>query len=165
MPEDHPTKPALRPIPAEDCIALRHSVLRPNQDRDACRYPLDNAPGSYHISYFNNAGQIIGIGSIFHEPPPERGNWAENWDGWRIRGMAVDPAQQGQGIGVAILKALIAYAAAQPVPDGRSALIWCNGRTSVEPFYRGQGFERVGEVFDLPPIGPHVVLQRRISAA
>ena len=159
MPEDHPTKPALWPISAEDCIALRHSVLRPNQDRDACRYPLDNAPGSHHIGYFNNAGQIIGIGSIFHESPPE----PKNWDGWRIRGMAVDPAHQGQGAGVAILKALIAYAEAQPIADGRSGLIWCNGRTSVEPFYCGQGFERVGEVFDLPPIGPHVVLQRRIA--
>ena len=159
MPEDHPTNPALRPISAEHCIALRHSVLRPNQDRDACRYPLDSAPGSHHIGYFNNAGQIIGIGSIFHETPAEPGNW----DGWRIRGMAVDPAHQGRGIGVAILKALIAYAEAQPVPRGRAGLIWCNGRTSVEPFYLGQGFERVGDVFDLPPIGPHVVLQRRLT--
>ncbi len=160
MPEKPPPDPALRRISAEDCIALRHSVLRPNQSRDACRYPLDDARGSHHVGYFNNAAQIIGIGSIFHEAPPDPGNW----DGWRIRGMAVAPAHQGQGIGAAILKALIAYAKAQPIADGQSGLIWCNGRTSVEPFYRGQGFERVGEVFDLPPIGPHVVLQRRICS-
>ncbi len=151
--------PPIEPIAAEDCLDLRHRVLRPNQPLSACAYPLDKAPGTLHLGWRGEAGRILGIASVFKEAPPER----EATNAWRIRGMAVQPDCQGQGIGAALLKGLISYATAQQDPAEPPGLLWCNGRTTVEPFYLAQGFSRIGEVFDLPPIGPHVVLERALT--
>lgn len=159
MPSDVRFIPPVEPVSATDCMDLRHRVLRPNQPLGACVYPRDEAPRTLHLGYRDGDGRIIGIASVFREAPPG----SDAPCAWRIRGMAVDPAQQGRGIGAALLEGLITYATAQQ-HDGAEGLLWCNGRTSVEPFYLAQGFRRVGEVFDLPPIGPHVVLERRLRA-
>lgn len=159
MPEDIAFEGLVQPISAADCRDLRHRVLRPNQPPEACVYPLDEAPGTLHLGYRDDGGAIIGIASVFHEAPPE----SEARNAWRIRGMAVDPVCQGRGIGAALLKGLIDYATAQQDSGGPPGLLWCNGRTTVEPFYLAQGFQRVGDVFDLPPIGPHVVLERSLT--
>lgn len=156
MPKEIRFEAPVQPISADDCLDLRHRVLRPNQPLSACRYPLDEAPGTLHLGYREGDGPILGIASVFHEAPPE----SSAGNAWRIRGMAVDPAYQGRGFGALLLKGLIDYATAQQNPDDPPGLLWCNGRTTVEPFYVAQGFSRVGDIFDLPPIGPHVVLER-----
>lgn len=161
MPKEVHFAPPVQPISAADCLDLRHRVLRPNQPLEACAYPLDEAPGTLHLGYRDDSGGIIGIASVFHEAPPD----TSGKNAWRIRGMAVDPERQGHGIGAALLKGLIDYATARQDPDKPAGLLWCNGRTSVEPFYLAQGFNRVGDVFDLPPIGPHVVLERSLTGA
>ncbi len=160
MPQDVHFEPPVQPISAADCLDLRHRVLRPNQPVAACVYPLDEAPGTLHLGYRDDSGSILGIASVFHEAPADR----KVDNAWRIRGMAVDPTKQGQGIGAALLAGLIDYATAQQ-QGGIEGLLWCNGRTTVEPFYVAQGFQRIGDVFDLPPIGPHVVLERRFGGA
>ena len=157
MPRDVRFKPPVAPISGADSLDLRHRVLRPNQPFDACVYPRDEAPKTLHLGFRDDTGRIIGIASVFHEAPPD----SHDPDAWRIRGMAVEPSQRGRGIGAALLQGLIDYTTAQQ-RNGAEGLLWCNGRTSVEPFYLSQGFRRVGDVFDLPPIGPHVVLQRSL---
>lgn len=160
MPKNSPFEDQIQAIPAAGCLDLRHRVLRPNQPPAACVYPLDEAPGTLHLGYRDENGAIVGIASVFREPPPE----SEAQNAWRIRGMAVDPQNQGRGIGAALLRGLIAYAQAQQKANDPPGLLWCNGRTTVEPFYLAQGFTRVGDVFDLPPIGPHVLLERVLTA-
>ena len=36
--------------------------------------------------------------------------------------------------------------------------VWCNARVTAEGFYLRAGFEPEGARFDLPGIGPHVVM-------
>ena len=160
MPKTSLFKDPIQPISAAGCLDLRHRVLRPNQPLAACAYPLDEAPGTLHLGYRDEDGTIIGIASVFCEAPPD----SDARNAWRIRGMAVDPQSQGRGIGGALLKGLIDYAETQQEANDPPGLLWCNGRTTVEPFYLAQGFTRVGGVFNLPPIGPHVVLERRLAA-
>lgn len=138
-------------ISAELTYPLRHRILRPTQKPEDCEYPLDQAPSSFHVGYVI-ADRVVGVGSIFQESP--EGDVTSS--SWRIRGMAVDENVRGRGIGGQVLTALIAYAMEQSA-EGE---IWCNGRTSVQAFYERNGFQQIGEVFDLPPIGPHVVLKR-----
>ncbi|OIK16179.1 hypothetical protein BIV60_05940 [Bacillus sp. MUM 116] len=41
-------------------------------------------------------------------------------------------------------------------------LLWCKGRTTVQEYYMKLGFEAHGDVFDYPPIGPHIVMVKKL---
>lgn len=144
----------LRSIHASETYELRHQVLRPNQPLKACIYPFDDHIASYHVGYYDN-DRLIGIGSIFHEPL----NSDMGDSGWRIRGMAVSKEAQGKGVGGKILETLVAYVTAK----AQYAEIWCNGRLAVQGFYERYGFTRQGDTFEVPDIGPHVLMIKRIS--
>lgn len=144
----------LAPIAAADTVPLRHAVLRPMQTPADCVYALDAAPATYHAGAWLG-DRLVGVASVFNEAEDGRTGGAD----WRIRGMAVEPACRGRHVGAALLHAVIAHCASQQ--DG--GLLWCNGRTEVEPFYRRFGFVRIGAPFDLPPLGPHVVLHRPLG--
>ncbi len=141
------------PISAEQTHSLRHRVLRPHQPPEACFYPLDQEPSSGHYGVSPD-GRIVAVGSIFLEARPD----AEDPTAWRIRGMATDPDHRGSGFGGKVLAALVEHARER---GGRE--VWCNGRTTVEGFYGRFGFEAHGEVFDLPGLGPHLVMVRRLE--
>ena len=42
------------------------------------------------------------------------------------------------------------------------SLLWCNARTSAMGFYQNVGFEKIGEEFDIPTVGPHVLMFKKI---
>lgn len=145
----------IRPITAEETYPLRHRISRPNQTLADCQFPFDKAPDTYHAGYFLN-GALVGVGTISHEA--EDGSTDKNI--WRIWGMAVSPHVQGQGIGRKILAALISYAASRGLPGQ----IWCRGRVTAANFYQRFGFVQVGDAFDLPPLGPHLLFRRPLQA-
>jgi predicted GNAT family N-acyltransferase len=118
-------------------------------------FPLDKAPGTRHVGYFLN-GELVGVGTIFREA--EDGSTDKNV--WRIRGMAVSTNIQGRGIGGKILAALITYATSQSLPGE----IWCKGRVTAESFYKRFGFVQASDIFDVPPIGPHMLFRRPLEA-
>jgi predicted GNAT family N-acyltransferase len=138
-----------RPIRSTETHQLRHQILRPHQPLSECAYPYDDAPEARHIGCFSD-GHLVGVGSMV----PEAREDTTVPTSWRIRGMAVLQEMRGSGAGGKILQALIDYASTQSVP----AEIWCNGRSHVKGFYEHFGFVQHGDLFDLPQIGPHVLL-------
>ena len=72
--------------------------------------------------------------------------------------MATRPEERGRGHGRALLDGLLERVGA----DGE-ALVWCNARVAALSFYRRAGFEPVGLPFDLPVIGEHRAMQRRVA--
>ncbi len=144
-------------IPAAATRGLRHRVLRPDQDKSACIYPLDEAPTSAHFGAFRNR-TLVGIASLFQEPQPEATETLAPHEDWRLRGMATDPAARGEGYGGALLRACL-----KQVESFGGRRLWCNGRVDVWGFYRHHGFQRVGDSFDLPGLGPHYVMQIWLS--
>ena len=60
--------------------------------------------------------------------------------GWALRGMAICPAHQRQGIGAQLLRT---------VCDQVDAPMWCNARIEVVAFYGIHGWETVGPVFTM----------------
>ena len=68
--------------------------------------------------------------------------------------MATLSEVRGRGFGRLLLEAAVGLAA-----DRGSRLIWANARTSALGFYERNGFERVGEEFEIPAIGPHFLLK------
>lgn len=142
----------IRPIAAAEARPLRHAVLRPNQPFDATRYPLDAQPESGHFGAFVE-DQLVGVASVYHEAQP--GEDAPH--AWRLRGMATLPQERDQGIGSALMQACLDH-----VRTEGGTTLWFNARTTAAGFYKRFGFAIQGEVFDLPGIGPHVVMTRPV---
>lgn len=136
----------LKPVSAAATRPLRQKVLRPHQRPEEIVMPGDDGPQALHAGVFAD-GALVAVGSVF--PDPQAPDAA-----WRVRGMATDPDWQGRGAGRQVLGALLAHAW-----TNGGARVWCNARTTAAGFYLKAGLAQVGDVFELPNIGPHVVME------
>ena len=138
------------PVSADAVRPLRRAILRPHQRAEELVYPGDGAPGALHVGARTAAGgALVGVATVAPEPHP--GDPAPG--DWRLRGMATLPAIRGRGAGAALLQACLEHARAH---GGRR--VWCTARTTAAGFYERAGFAAEGDAFDVPPIGPHVVM-------
>ncbi|MCA1690793.1 MAG: GNAT family N-acetyltransferase [Actinobacteria bacterium] len=116
-------------------------------------YPGDDHPSTVHLGAFLE-DQLVGIASLYAE---RRGTGKAEGPGWRLRGMASSPEVRGRGVGRALLHACVEHVARRGGGE-----LWCNARMPAVPFYATSGFEVVSEQFDIPDIGPHVVMRRMV---
>lgn len=144
--------PLVRPIPVEQTYGLRRRVLRPQQACSSVPFAGDDAPGALHLGAFDTSG-LLAIASLI----PERAPGGATPGDWRLRGMATAPDRRRRGLGNALVRAAFEHVAA-----AGGVALWCNARTTAEPFYGALGFLRQGAPFDLPEIGPHVRMWRPI---
>lgn len=128
---------------------LRRRVLRAHLLGAAVDYPEDALAGTVHVGVEDDGGVLVAAATVFPEPTPHRPGIRAA----RLRGMAVEPGCQGTGVGARLLDALVVRARA----DGYRVL-WANGRDSALGFYRGHGWEVVGEGFMSIGLPHHVVL-------
>ena len=143
----------MRLIPAAETWPLRQSVLRPGRPLAAAQFPGDDLPSTKHFGAFQN-DELVGIASLFRAEMPEH----PGVGALQLRGMATAPEVRGAGCGRALVAACVAFASA----SGQK-LIWCNARVSALEFYRKQGWEILGEEFDVPDVGPHFHMWRRLA--
>lgn len=139
-------------ISAEQTHDLRSRVLRPGQPIESCSYPQDSLPDSFHLGGFRDA-KLLGIASFNTE------NLPHTRTAYRLRGMAVEPEEQGKGIGYQIML----FAIEQLATLGCDVL-WCNARTNAVRFYQKLGLTVFSEEFDMPGIGPHYKMQRTVPS-
>jgi ribosomal protein S18 acetylase RimI-like enzyme len=135
------------PISLARSRALRQAVLRPHE-------PLEQMVSSETadtVALGAFAGEeLVAVGMIAPDGEP---------GGWRIRGMATAPQARGRGAGGAVLDALIEHARSQG-----ARRIWCNARTPARSLYERAGMRVVSEEFELPDIGPHLVMELRAAS-
>ena len=125
---------------------LRRSVLRPHQtESDLAAHEPEDA---FAVGAFDGDA-LVAVG--FVAPDGEPG-------GWRVRGMATAPAARGRGAGTAVLAALMEHALQRG-----ATRVWANVRTPARSLYEGAGFEVVSDEFELPDIGPHVVMELTLN--
>jgi GNAT superfamily N-acetyltransferase len=137
--------PLLRPVPVAQTRPLRREVLRPHQSID--ELAAGEAAGAFAVGAFEGA-ELVAVGLI--APDGDSGRRGA----WRIRGMATAQPSRGRGAGSAVLAALLEHAAAHG-----ARVVWCNARTPARGLYERAGFRQTSSVFELPPIGPHVVME------
>jgi len=134
-------------VSPEQTRTLRQAVLRPHQKLD--ELAGSEPPGAVAAGAFED-GELIAVGLIGPDGEP---------GAWRIRGMATAPHARRRGAGSAVLSTLLAHA------ERAGALrIWCNARTPALSLYERAGFHATSEEFEIPEIGPHFVMERRIPA-
>ena len=110
-------------------------------------------PSTLHVAAFDD-DRIVAVATIAEEPHPT----APAAGDWRVRGMATAPDTRGLGSGGALLRALLDHARAH---GGRRA--WCTARITARAFYERWGFIAEGDEFELPHIGPHVIMATRLE--
>jgi GNAT superfamily N-acetyltransferase len=136
----------IRAISAAGTIAVRWPILRPGFPRETAVFDGDDAPTTLHFGAFDGDA-LVGVASIYIAPFPAK---PDVFPAWQLRGMATLPEVRGAGFGRALLDACVAAARKKS-----GALIWCNARTNAATFYGKNGWQIVGDEFDIPTVGPH----------
>lgn len=136
---------AVAPLTTEQTYDLRGRVLRAGMPPEASQFPHDSQ--SRHWGWVVG-GRILSVVTAHPEASPLFDAASQ----WRIRGMATEPAHQGEGLGGKVLVEVLAWAKRERI------FLWCNARVKAIPFYERHGFATVGELFDIPTAGLHKVM-------
>lgn len=144
-------------VPVDVVRPLRHRHLRPDQSEDAVEYKSDDCETCRHFAVRDADGAIIGVGTS-HHADRVAGQAPFGTPGVRIRGMAVEDDWRGQGVGAALIGAMVGAAVAEGMVE-----MWANARTNVRQFYTRNGFKEVSQAFELPHIGEHVVVAMSLA--
>jgi GNAT superfamily N-acetyltransferase len=136
----------LRAVEVEQTRRLRQAVLRPHQALEelAGSEPAD----AFAIGAFDG-DELIAVGLVAPDGQP---------GGWRIRGMATAAPARCRGAGTAVLEALLGYAKTHG-----ARRVWCNARTPARSLYERAGLRVSSDEFELPDIGPHVVMEMQVD--
>src|SRR5437588_522244 len=94
--------------------------------------------------------ELIAVGLIGPEGEP---------GAWRVRGMATAPQARGRGAGTAVLDALLRHARAHAATS-----VWASVRTPARRLYERAGFRADSEEYELPDIGPHVLMRLSLQS-
>jgi GNAT superfamily N-acetyltransferase len=148
-----PVAVRVRPVPLAAILGLRHAVLRPGRPPETARFDGDDDADTVHLAaVVDGSGTVVGCATLMRRP------FADH-PAWQLRGMATQPDLTRRGIGTAVL-----HAAERFVHDrGGPPLLWCNARLAAVPFYASAGWQVVSPAFDIPGIGPHHVMVRRLT--
>lgn len=139
-------------ITAEQTLPIRQSVLRPGRPVNECKFDGDNAPQTFHLGAFTEE-KLVGIASFV----------VDNHDyfsgtQYRLRGMAVLPEYRGKGYG----KKLVIHGK-RLLRQQECDVLWFNAREVALNFYKDLGFISKGEPFEIPTVGTHFVMFKRLS--
>lgn len=139
-------------VPAEVVYGLRRLVLRDGRPDAVVAFPEDQVEGAFHLAAHDERGAVVGVVTLSPEASPHRPGARRPW---RLRGMAVDPKRQGEGIGRALLEAALQQLRAV----GADAL-WANGRDTALRFYEQNGWTVLDHAFvtDDTQLPHHVVV-------
>jgi GNAT superfamily N-acetyltransferase len=167
-----------RVAPAET-FELRRRVLRPHQNVDQMVLAGDDDPSTgCFVARDARTGEVVSTASVRRElppwypdappgrhlpdgPVPDAASQAAGEGGsnaWRLRGMATAEPRRGEGLGGLVLDAVVDH-----VTGEGGGLLWCSARVPAQEFYKRAGFEVLGEMFEEPEIGPHVLMWRVVK--
>lgn len=143
--------PQTRQISAAETIDLRWEVLRPGYPRETATFAGDE--DAVHLGVYLDE-HLAGVASLYDVPPPD-GSATERC--WQLRGMATSPRARGAGCGEALL-----LACENTARDAGCESLWCNARRIAVGFYEKHGWEVYSEEFDIPSVGPHFRMRRKL---
>ena len=142
----------VRFIRTEDTYALRLLVLRPGGVIEDTHFANDRLEGSFHLGVVLDDA-IICVGSFY----PEKHQFLKGWKQFRLRGMATHPDHQNKGVGERLMRFAMEHLQAQ-----MADLLWCNARIKAVPFYERLGLRVDGDPLEIPGIGTHYLMWRKI---
>ena len=141
----------IRVIEAKETYPIRKEELRKNVSLSH-KMVGDEEPDTLHLGFFTD-GELAGIVSLMRSSLPA---FKETFQ-YQIRGMATASSHQGKGFGKRLLEE-----AENKLKVMGVEFIWCNARVIALDFYLKMGYEIYGPVFELPEIGQHYKMYKRL---
>ena len=128
-------------------------MLRPNLSKDTAIFAGDEDEQSFHLGGFIDS-KLASVASFYFEKHPDLDEPYQ----YRLRGMATLDENQGQGLSSELLKMAFPI-----IKQNMCNLLWCNAREGAVGFYEKVGFKPIGEFFDIPTIGKHILMIKQID--
>ncbi len=140
-------------VEAIEVYPLRQKVLRPGRTYDERVFDGDELDSTFHVAAINEEN-VIGVASMMKR---KLDAFPDVLYTYQLRGMAVDPVAQGEGIGRQMIlfserflrKLIIRY-------------LWFNARVSAVAFYQKMGYTKLGDEFEVPEIGTHIKMYKEL---
>ncbi|NOR29130.1 MAG: GNAT family N-acetyltransferase [Lutibacter sp.] len=142
----------IKKIKTEDTYPIRLKILRKNIPLPY-KFNGDFDKDTFHLGAFEN-GKLIAVSSYMKAL-----NANLKGTNYQLRGMATLTAHQGSGVGKLMMQE--AFNIFQSL---KINYIWCNARLIAVNFYKKQGFEIIGENFDVKYIGDHYMMFKKLSS-
>lgn len=143
----------VKQIEAKDTYTIRQKILRPNGDIEECKFDGDDKEVTFHLGAYIDE-TLASVASFYFDNHPKI---KEEYQ-FRLRGMATLNEFQGQGLSRALLRTAFPI-----IKKNHVFTLWCNARKSAVGFYEKVGFEIIGEEFDIPNIGPHFLMIKKLK--
>ena len=137
--------------PLDAILPLRQRVIIAGTNRDSPYFPGDDAADTRHAGVFSEQNCIACATALVS-------HW-EDAPAWQLRGMAVAPENQRQGLGHRLL-AFLECELPRILP---ASGIWCNARETAVPFYLKAGFQVMSDRFHIEGVGPHFRLFKSMT--
>jgi GNAT superfamily N-acetyltransferase len=137
-------------IEAKATFPVRHPVLRAGKPLSSCYFEGDEDVSTLHFGVFEYA-TLLGVASFFAKKCTQF--YQENQ--FQLRGMAILEKHQNKGLGRILLQNCESH-----FQEHGAKLIWFNARESAIGFYESLGYTTYGELFDIPDVGPHVIMYK-----
>jgi ribosomal protein S18 acetylase RimI-like enzyme len=142
----------IKKINAFDILIVRHPVLRAGKPLESCHFEGDDLPSTVHFGLYLDK-QLIAVISVFEV----KNKLFTEENQYQIRGMAVLEEFQKRGFGEQLLQ----YCENE-IRLKKGELIWFNARETAVGFYKKSGYKIIGGQFEIPDVGPHFILFKRI---
>ena len=141
----------IKKISAEETYPIRLEVLRKNIPLPY-KFNGDFDENTFHIGAYRNK-KLIAVSSYMKAEN-------KNFKGkqYQLRGMATLIESQGAGAGKLMLQEAFSILAEMNID-----VLWCNARLIAVDFYKKQGLETLGELFDIPLVGAHYVMFKKLK--
>ncbi len=141
----------IKEIATSDTYLVRHPVLRAGKPFESCYFDGDDLEATHHFGLYLNS-ELVGILSLFEKNNPVFVAQKQ----YQIRGMAVLQQQQKAGFGKSLINHSEEFAISQNI-----SLIWFNARVEAVGFYEKMGYQKKGVTFEIPNVGPHIVMFKK----
>ncbi len=138
-------------IKAKDTYEIRKTVLRQGMTLSH-KMDGDLKADSLHLGLFEY-DLLVCVASFMKSSKADF-----NGLQYQLRGMGTSIAFQGKGYGK-----LLMDKAEQMLTSKGVDVIWCNARVKALDFYRKLGYELRGDVFEVPQVGPHFMMFKKLS--
>ena len=140
-------------VKPNDIRALRLKVLWPHKETiEACTLPVDTDETTFHMGAIKE-GKVVGTSTFIIDINSK----FEEKNQYRLRAMATDPEIQGTGTGSKIIEKAI-----EELKSRGIKLLWCDARLRATGFYEKINFKVLGDIYDVPVIGPHKLMYKEL---
>ena len=146
-------KTEIHKVNANRIRPLRHSELRKGQDFLTTSYLRDDDNETFHMACIHE-NKIIACATFY----PECSEKLDAVNPFRLRGMATDYYFQRRGYATELMRNSF-----KELKKKGCDILWCNARLVAVEFYKSIGFHIIGELFDIPKIGPHYYMYKIIK--